>query len=90
MRKICTRKRECHECDMVAVKMQVAHQGGMPRDFQDQIDLDDLKMIITRSGRLLPLAAMSYLCLDNIFHEVDVVVWILPREDGRTLRSLAP
>jgi hypothetical protein len=74
---------------MVAVKMQVAHQRGMPRDFQDQIDLDDLKMIITRSGRLPPLAAMLYLCIDNIFHVVDVV-WILPREDGRTLRSLAP
>jgi len=37
---------------MVAVKMLVAHQEGLPRDPQDQIDLDDLKMIITRFGRL--------------------------------------
>jgi hypothetical protein len=76
---------------MVAVRMQVAHQQGMPRDFQDQIDLDDLKMIIARFGRLPPSVALSYLCFDNIFHRVDVVVlWIITREDGRTLRSLAP
>jgi hypothetical protein len=59
---------------MVAVKMQVAHQEGLPRDPQDQIDLDDLKMIITRFGRLLLLVAISYLCFENVFHEVDVVL----------------
>jgi len=37
---------------MVEVKMQVAHLEGMPRDFQDQIDLDDLRMIIKRFGQL--------------------------------------
>jgi len=52
---------------MVAVKMRVAHLVGMPRDFQDQIDLDDLRMIITRSGQLPPLVAVLYLCSDTIF-----------------------
>jgi hypothetical protein len=55
------------ECGMVAVKMRVAHLVGMPRDFQDQIDLDDLRMIITRSGQLPPLVAVLYLCSDTIF-----------------------
>jgi hypothetical protein len=73
MKKIYTRKRGCHECDMVAVKMRVAHQGGLPRDYQDRIDLDDLTIIIIRSGRMPPVAAESYLCFDNYFLVVDVV-----------------
>jgi hypothetical protein len=52
MRKIYTRKRECHEmrygCGQDASE---AHQERMPRDFQDRIDLDDLNMITTRFGR---------------------------------------
>ncbi len=41
--------------------------GGNAERPQDQIDLDDLKMIITRFGRLPPLVAILYLCFDNIF-----------------------
>ena len=43
-----------------------------------------------RFGRLPHIVATWYLCSDNFFLEMDVVLWILPCEDGRTLRALAP
>ncbi len=73
---------------MNAIRLQSICRWRIRKDCretpQDQIDLDDLKMIITRLGRLLLLMAISYLCFENVFHEVDVVLSSYPAKmDGR-------
>jgi hypothetical protein len=67
-----------------------AHQKRMPRDFQDQIDLDDLKNDphTLRSTVYAFIGVYVVPLLRYCFLEGDVL-WILPREDGRTLRSFA-
>lgn len=85
------RESDSLECEAVADKMRESTSTAVPRDFQDRLEFDDLKLFncALRSTIHAPLKAniaplLRCHFLGVMFHEC------YKCEDGWTLRSLAP
>jgi hypothetical protein len=75
-----------HECGQGAGERKL-----VPRDFQDRLEFDDFMLCAFRSASCASKADL-YLHFDvlNLFGIVFVLVLVVSREDGRTLRTPAP